>query len=46
MITQYDRECIKEAGQDFLLDLTMESKYLKENISFQQIVKKGNNQHS
>lgn len=35
MITQYDRECIKEAGQDFLLDLTMESKYLKENISFQ-----------
>lgn len=38
MITKYDRECIKEAGQDYLLDVVMKSQYLKENITFKEHV--------
>jgi hypothetical protein len=38
MISDYDRRILTEVGREYILYLTMESKYLKENISFKEHV--------
>ena len=38
MITDYDRKLLTEAGRDYIFDIVLESKYLKENISFKEHV--------
>lgn len=36
MITDYDKKLLTEAGKDYILDIVLESNYLKENISFKE----------
>lgn len=38
MITDYDKKLLTEAGRDYIFDIVLESKYLKENISFKEHV--------
>lgn len=38
MISEYDKNLLKECGQEYLLDIVLQSNYLKETLSFKEHV--------